>query len=185
MDYKISGEIYRFGAPILRAVGVPVVDFSPELGILFEQMGRMMRANQGIGLAAQQVGLAIRCCVVDVSGCAANEKDFCLLNDHPVARDSIMPLYICNPRIVAAENLCTLGEGCLSIPQFYYEVERPEIITALFSDPKGNAQKITCNGLLARCMQHEFDHLDGKLFTDRLYPKGEKKFKRFLKNREQ
>jgi peptide deformylase len=183
MDYEISGEIYRFGAPILRTVGVPIVDFSPELGLLFEQMNRMMRTNHGIGLAAQQVGLAVRCCVVDVSECAADGKDFYIFNDHPVAPQTIMPLYICNPRIVAAENLCTLGEGCLSIPHFYYDVERPEIITALFSDPKGNAQKITCNGLLARCMQHEFDHLDGKLFTDRLSPNGEKKFKRFLKNR--
>jgi peptide deformylase len=184
MDYKISGEIYLMGAPILRTVGVPVVDFSEELGILFEKMDRMMGANKGIGLAAQQVGLAVRCCVIDVSECTADGKDFCILNDRPVALNSIMPLYICNPQIVAAENSCTSPEGCLSIPRFHYDVERPEIITALFSDPKGNAQKITCNGILARCMQHEFDHLDGKLFTDRLSPDGEKKFRRFLKNRE-
>ncbi|MDR0590703.1 MAG: peptide deformylase [Puniceicoccales bacterium] len=184
MDYKISGEIHLIGAPILRTVGIPIVDFSPELGIFFGQMDRIMRADQGIGIAAQQVGLAVRCCIVDVSECAAEGKDFCILNGNPVAPQAIMPLYICNPKIVAAEHLCTLREGCLSIPHFRYEIERPETITVFFSDPKGNAQKITCNGVLARCMQHEFDHLDGKLFIDWLSPSGEKKFKRFLKNRE-
>jgi peptide deformylase len=172
------------GAPILRTVGIPIVDFSPELGIFFEKMNRLMIANDGIGLAAQQVGLAVRCCVVDVSECAANGRDFCMLNGNPVAPHTIMPLYICNPQIVATENSCSFPEGCLSIPNFRYEVQRPEMITVFFSDPKGNAQKITCNGILARCMQHEFDHLDGKLFTDWLSPNGEKKFKRFLKNRE-
>jgi peptide deformylase len=184
MNYEISGEICLIGAPVLRAMGVPIGDFSPALADLFQKMSAIMKASQGIGLAAHQVGLPIRCCVIDTSECTDFEKDFCMFNGDPVAPASIMPLYICNPQIVEAKNLCTFSEGCLSVPHFRYHIERPEAITALFVDPKGNAQKITCNGTLARCMQHEFDHLDGKLFIDRLSPKGEKKFARFLANRE-
>jgi peptide deformylase len=184
MNYEISGEICLRGDPILRTIGDPVVDFSPALDGLFRKMYKIMAANQGIGLAAQQVGLALRCCVIDTSECIDAQKDFCIFNDTPVNLASIMPLYICNPQITEAKNLCTLHEGCLSIPHFQYDVERPEMISVLFYDPKGNVQKINCNGMLARCMQHEFDHLDGKLFTDRLSPKGEKKFKRFLKNQQ-
>jgi peptide deformylase len=183
MNYKIEGRIYTMEEPILREVGVPIVDFSPELERLFKEMHAIMEEHNGIGIAAQQVGLALRCCVVDVRKCVDPAEDFCILNGQSVDPAEIMPLYICNPEILEKENLCSAYEGCLSVPDFQSVVERSEIISVKFSDHRGKVQQIRCNGILARCMQHEFDHLDGKLFIDRLPAKVQKKFQRFLKNK--
>ncbi|MDR3317689.1 MAG: peptide deformylase [Puniceicoccales bacterium] len=184
MNYKINGKIYVIGEPILRTIGSPITDFSSKLSDLLNEMYKIMKTNEGIGIAAQQLGLAIRCCVIDISEYNNIQNDFCMHNDKRVAPTSIMPLYVCNPKIVKIKGECVAREGCLSIPDFGYDVKRFESIEVEFQNSKGEAQKIECNGILARCMQHEFDHLEGKLFIDRLSPKGQKKFKRFLKNKE-
>jgi peptide deformylase len=107
----------------------------------------------GIGLAAPQVGDERRLIVIDV----AREDD-------PPA-----PMQIVNPEILwASDEKCIMNEGCLSIPEVYYDVKRPEQVRVKFLDETGATQEVDADGLLARCLQHEIDHLDGVLFIDHI-----------------
>jgi len=107
----------------------------------------------GIGLAAPQVGDERRLIVIDV----AREDD-------PPA-----PMQIVNPEILwASDEKCIMNEGCLSIPEVYYNVKRPEQVRVKFLDETGATQEVDADGLLARCLQHEIDHLDGVLFIDHI-----------------
>ena len=107
----------------------------------------------GIGLAAPQVGDERRLIVIDV----AREDDL------------PEPMQIVNPEILwASDEKCIMNEGCLSIPDVYYDVKRPERVRVKYLDEKGAAQEIEADGLLARCLQHEIDHLDGVLFIDHI-----------------
>ena len=107
----------------------------------------------GIGLAAPQVGDERRLIVIDV----AREDD-------PPA-----PMQIVNPEILwASDEKCIMNEGCLSIPEVYYDVKRPKQVRVKFLDETGATQEVDADGLLARCLQHEIDHLDGVLFIDHI-----------------
>lgn len=186
-DFTIDGGVHTVDEPILRQKGVPITDFSPKLKQLFEQMHRIMKEHGGIGIAAEQVGIAYRCCVVDVAECfpeadgkkASEPKILCRLDGVDCNPKELMPLYFCNPEIVATEGSCDFREGCLSVKDFYAEVTRPQKITAKYQDCEGQWHTLECDGILARCMQHEFDHLDGIVFVDRLSPKDTKKWQRF------
>ena len=135
----------------VRSAPVDVVD--DNVRTLLSDMLETMRAADGVGLAAIQIGVAKRCIVADVHA-----------PDEPPA-----PLKLVNPEIVwRADERVSREEGCLSFPEHYAEVERPESVTVAYQDETGAAKEITAVGTLAVCLQHEIDHLAGVLFVDHL-----------------
>jgi peptide deformylase len=146
-------SIYVYGSQVLRKRAKAVPEVSPALKRLAEDMLKAMYESGGIGLAAPQVGELVRLIVADVSG--DEEK-----------RD---PRVLFNPVIVATRGKATGEEGCLSVPGVWAEVTRPEIITVKGLDLEGAPFEFKdVDGLLARCIQHEIDHLEGVLFVDKI-----------------
>jgi len=160
-----SLRIHVHPAPILREKAEEV-DPTPEVRAAAERMIELMRGADGIGLAATQAGLAWRLFVADVpqdpeAEAAAGEGGVLLHTAGP-------EVYI-NPVITAAEGAPTLfEEGCLSLPGIRGELPRPPVVTMEWTDPDGQRRSGTAGGLLARCWQHELDHLDGVLIIDRM-----------------
>lgn len=140
-------DIRVLGDPVLRKESIPVEEITDNLRTLIADMFETMYASEGIGLAAPQVGRTERVAVVDVEG----------------ARYTLI-----NPEVVERTGGAKSEEGCLSIPNIYGDVERPATVTVRTLDENGNTHEIVADGLLGRCMQHEVDHLDGKLFIDYL-----------------
>ena len=145
-------EILEFPDPRLRTVAKPVERFDAALRQLVDDMIETMYDAQGIGLAATQVNVHQRLLVLDVSE----------------SQDT--PRVYVNPEIVAREGSETCEEGCLSVPGIYAEVSRAEKITVSARDAEGQPFREALDGLQAICVQHEIDHLDGKLFVDYLSP---------------
>ena len=141
-------DIRVLGDPVLRKPTKPVTQITDELRTLIADMFETMYAAEGIGLAAPQVGRTERLAVVDV-------------NDDPFV--------IINPEILETSSARSKAEeGCLSIPDIYADVERPKTVTLRARDRDGKPFERDASELLARCLQHEIDHLDGKLFLDYL-----------------
>ena len=139
--------------PRLKKKSTPVAAVTDDIRQLLDDMLETMYDAPGIGLAAPQIGQTIRVIVVDV---ADEDK-------------TAEPLKMINPEIVASsEAEGTYSEGCLSLPEHYAEVTRPETVTVRYLDIAGQSQQIEADGLLATCIQHEIDHLDGILFVDHL-----------------
>ncbi len=139
--------------PRLKTKAKPVEAVDDDLRKLIDDMLETMYEAPGIGLAAPQVGVLKRLLVLDVAG-----------KDDPPA-----PMAFINPEIVwESDDLNVYEEGCLSIPAHYAEVERPAAVRVRYLDRDGKRQEIEADGLLATCLQHEIDHLDGKLFIDYL-----------------
>lgn len=163
MPYRIT----QYNEPILRQKGEPVTTFDGELKVFARGMIEAMRDAEGIGLAAQQVGVARQFCVVDVRG-SGNDYQ-CVLDGKPQPPELLMPLYLANPVISRkGPETSFYEEGCLSIPDVRAEVERPDLITVKYQDLNGRERILECDGILARCIQHELDHLEGILFIDHL-----------------
>lgn len=142
--------------PRLKKVVDPVADITDDLRKIADDMLETMYDAPGIGLAGPQIGLMSRLIVLD-----------CVKDDDTPPR----PLVMFNPRIIAAsDEKSVYEEGCLSIPDQYADVERPAEVTVEWMDRDGNAQSETFDKLWATCVQHEIDHLDGKLFIDYLSP---------------
>ncbi len=141
-------DIRVLGDPILRQATTPVATISDELQRLIDDMFDTMYHARGIGLAAPQVGRTERLTVIDLGA---------------------EPLVFINPDVVTSSSGKAKGEeGCLSIPDIYADVERPKTVTVRALDRHGKAFERDAADLLARCLQHEIDHLDGKLFLDYL-----------------
>ncbi|MDY3929486.1 MAG: peptide deformylase [Clostridia bacterium] len=140
-------EIREKGDEILYKVCKPVKFFDKKLGILLDDMYETMKSKDGVGLAAPQVGILKRAVVVDVG-----EKKIELIN----------------PEIIASSGTQTGSEGCLSVPGVYGEVERPKEVTVRAQDREGNFFEVSGSDLLARAFCHEIEHLEGKLFLDRV-----------------
>lgn len=144
-------KILEFPNPNLRKIAVPVTSFDNDLKCLIDNMFETMYEANGIGLAATQVDVHKRLLVLDVS----EER-----ND---------PKVFVNPTIdVIESDLADYDEGCLSVPGFYETVSRPKKITVSAQDKEGSQFEIEADGVLSVCIQHEIDHLDGKLFVDYL-----------------
>lgn len=167
----MSLRIVHYNDPVLRKKGEPVANFSPELRKLAQAMIATMHAAEGIGLAAQQVGEALQLCVVDLRE-SSEDFDWLLDGAHPPL-SLFMPMIIANPVITIAKNTPTeiVEEGCLSFPEIRGDVKRPEKISVKFDDERGVPHILVCNGLLARCILHEADHLAGVLFIDHMTKK--------------
>jgi peptide deformylase len=144
--------IVRFGDHALERPAEPVTVFDAELDRLIEDMIETMYAAPGIGLAAPQVGVSKRVCVIDISG---GKKGGDLL-------------VLVNPEFVVREGMQLEDEGCLSVPGFNATVARPARAVVRAFDRAGQPQELEATGLLARAFQHELDHLEGRLFLDRL-----------------
>ncbi|WP_174239140.1 peptide deformylase [Litoreibacter roseus] len=142
--------------PRLKKVSTPVDDLSDTLRTLANDMFETMYDAPGIGLAAPQVGVLQRLIVLD-----------CVKGEDEAPR----PIAMFNPEVIAASDEKNIyDEGCLSIPEQYAEVERPAEVTVRWMDIEGAEQEETFDGLWATCVQHEIDHLEGKLFIDYLKP---------------
>ena len=144
--------ILEFPDPRLRTKAQPVTTFDKALHELIDAMFATMYAAPGIGLAATQVNAHKQLLVLDVS----EEKD--------------QPLVLINPKIIERDGVQVYQEGCLSVPGIFADVERAEHIVVEAQDRHGQAQRVEAHGLLAVCIQHEMDHLIGKLFVDYLSP---------------
>lgn len=162
-------RVTQYGESILREKGEPVEDFGPGLRTLANDMLATMDAADGIGLAAQQVGLKQRFCVVDLKSGAVDTGET-LLDGRPIPPQLLMPLYLANPEVGFPEVSDTevMEEGCLSIQGIRGLVERPFRILVSYQDLESEPHQLACEGLLARCIQHEVDHLNGVLFVDRM-----------------
>ena len=143
-------KILEFPDPRLRTKATAVEAVDDEIRTLIDDLLETMYAAPGIGLAATQVNVHKRVLVTDVS------------------EDKSQPLALVNPEIVSKDGVEVMEEGCLSVPGFFEEVERAESIVVRFLDRDGKQQELEVDGLLAVCIQHEIDHLDGKLFVDYL-----------------
>ena len=144
--------ILRYGADVLHRPAATVTDITAEIRQLIDDMVQTMYAAPGIGLAATQVGEPLRIFVADIS----------------VGRNAADLITLVNPEFVERDGMQLEDEGCLSVPGFNATVARPERIVIKGLDRDGNERRIEGTGLLARCFQHEMDHLDGTLFVDRL-----------------
>ena len=153
--------------PRLKLVSEPVAQVDDEVRALLDDMLETMYDAPGVGLAAIQIAVPRRVVVIDVAG-----------KDEPPA-----PWFLVNPEITwASEEMNVHEEGCLSIPDYYEDVTRPARVRARFLDRDGKQQEIEADGLLATCIQHEIDHLNGVLFIDHLSRlKRERAMKKFQK----
>lgn len=141
-------SILEFPDPRLRKIASPITDVTGKIATLADDMLETMYAAPGIGLAASQVNVHQRLIVVDIS----NEKN--------------EPVILINPKIVATEGEREAEEGCLSVPGFYEPVTRPARIEVAAINRNGEPYTMVAEGLLAVCIQHEMDHLEGRLFVD-------------------
>ena len=145
-------EILKYPNPILARKAAPVSAVTPEIRELAAGMAEAMYANQGVGLAAPQVGASVRLIVIDLSG--------------PDKREALMTLV--NPVVTAASGEQEDEEGCLSVRSYRTVVRRAATVTVTAQDLDGNPLTIEADELLAVCLQHEIDHLEGVLFIDRI-----------------
>jgi peptide deformylase len=182
--------------PLLRAKCAPVAEVDDRVRALMDDMLETMYDAPGIGLAASQIGVLERVIVVDVAK-RQEKEDLADREDEALeetsgehapgegqrANVSPNPMCLANPEIVwASEELSVYEEGCLSIPEFFEEVERPAKVRVKYLDRDGHACEIEADGILATCLQHEIDHLNGVLFIDHISRlKRERILKKFSK----
>ena len=153
--------------PVLREVCAPVETVDDDIRALSDDMLETMYEAPGIGLAASQIGILKRMFVLDVAKEDAPKE----------------PMVFIIPKIVwSSDEMSVYQEGCLSIPEYFEDVERPAQVTVQFLDREGAEKEVKADGLLATCIQHELDHLNGKLFIDYLSKlKRDRVIKKFTK----
>lgn len=160
----MASPICVYGNPVLRKKSVPVKEVTDEIRILADRMLGIMYAQDGIGLAAEQIGHTEAVFVLDVP-VAADQNGQGLPNNPGVK----MPQAFINPEIIGeSEETAIAEEGCLSFPKLYVPVERPAEVVLRYLDRDGKTQVINTKGLLARAIQHELDHLNGVLLVDHM-----------------
>lgn len=157
--------IRKYGDPALRIKGKPVAEVDGRIRELADNMLETMRAANGIGLAAQQVGEALQLTVVDVSA-VEDRPSTMAWNGREVNPNDHMPLIILNPRIETGPEKEIASEGCLSFPEISADIERAGWAKVEAQTLDGERVEIEATGLLARALQHEIDHLNGILFID-------------------
>lgn len=159
--------VRTMGDPVLREIARPAGAVTPELRQLAEKMTGVVQAFEGVGLAAPQIGESIRMVVFNLP----MES----MGDHPSEGEEKllpkMPFAVVDPEIIfVSPDTEIRNEGCLSLPDIWAPVERPSLVFFRAMTLDGELIECECGGLLGRCIQHEMDHLDGKLFIDRVEP---------------
>ena len=160
-------EILKYPDSRLREISKPVSKFDAELKKFAKDLLETMYEENGIGLAAPQVGKLLRVLVVDTR--PRDTKGRYEKNELAELESKVeQPLVVINPEIIKGNGKTRYSEGCLSVPSFFEDVERFETIELKYQDVEGKTHLLTTDGLLAICIQHEMDHLEGTLFIDHL-----------------
>ncbi len=159
--------VLKYGHPTLRKKGARVEKITPAIRKLIDDMMETMRAARGVGLAAQQVGHALQVAVVDVTE-VTDRPSTLSLDGEPADVESFMPVVLINPEVTPVGEIVSAPEGCLSFPDVFVDIPRPESVDVVATNEKGKPLAFRCGGLLARAIQHELDHLKGILFIDRM-----------------
>lgn len=159
--------IVAYGAPVLKKEAVEISNEYPNLDQLIENMWETMYASNGVGLAAPQIGLSIRLFVIDAAPFSEDEE----LDEAEVTLLKTFKKAFINPTIIEEDGpIWEFNEGCLSIPDVREDVSRHERIRIHYWDEQFKEQELVLTGLAARVVQHEYDHIEGVLFTDHLSP---------------
>ena len=167
MIRKMILPVLKYGHPMLRQKGVRIESITPQIKQLIGDMFETMHAAKGVGLAAQQVGHALQFTVIDVRG-VTDRPSTLQLGGKPASVADVMPLVLINPQFKPCGEPVAGPEGSLSFPEMYADITRPESIEVTASNEHGQRLEFRCGGLLARVVQHEYDHLQGILFIDRM-----------------
>jgi peptide deformylase len=159
--------VVKYGHPTLRQKGAHVDALTPHVRQLIVDMFETMYDSSGVGLAAQQVGEALQLCVLDARE-APDRPSTLMIHGKSVDPQSLMPLVLINPELTPSGPFCSGPEGCLSFPEIYADIERPDCIHVTAMNEKWERLEFDCCGFLSRAIQHEVDHLNGILFIDRM-----------------
>ena len=162
-------DIVHYGHPALRTKGRHVENVAEIRGLVRDMLDTMRNAR-GVGLAAQQMGRPLMLCVIDVAG-IKDRPSAMWIDGAEVAPSDHMPLVLVNPEIETAGSAATGEEGCLSFPGIYSKISRPPRVRVTATDRDGHTISFAAAGLLARAILHEYDHLLGELFIDRMTPR--------------
>lgn len=168
--------IVKYGHPALRQKGARIERITPEIEKLIADMFETARHAHGVGLAAQQVGQALQLAVLDVRD-ITDRPSTLELAGQPADVASFMPLVLINPEVKPLNESVTGPEGCLSFPEMFADITRPESVEVTALDGRGEKIQFRCGGLLAKAIQHEWDHLQGILFIDRMSLKARNELK--------
>jgi peptide deformylase len=160
-------DVVKYGHPALRQKGKRIDTITPAIKTLIANLLETMHAYKGVGLAAQQVSIPLQLTVIDVRG-VADRPSSLELNGSPADVNEFMPLVLINPELKPFGEPVAGPEGCLSFPEIYAEITRPEGVEVSSLHLNGKQIQFRCGGLLARVVQHETDHLHGILYIDRM-----------------
>lgn len=159
--------VVKYGTPVLRQRGARIDSVTPVIEKLIADMFETMYAYHGVGLAAQQVGVPVQLTVIDVRG-VTDRPSSLDVDGEPADVSRHMPMVLINPELTLIGKRVIGPEGCLSFPEIFADITRPDTIEVKALDAKGKPLHFRCGGLLARAIQHETDHLHGILFIDRM-----------------
>lgn len=168
-------NVLKFPDPRLRHKGKTVEEITPQLKQLAEDMLETMSSKNGVGLAAIQVAQPVRLLVADTRSELSEEKEEqSRYSSSSLKKDLVakikQPLILFNPEVIKKQGQVVFPEGCLSFPSYFADVKRAEIVEVKALDKNGKEVLIKTDGLLSICLQHEIDHLNGRLFIDHLSP---------------
>ncbi len=160
-------KIVHYDHPVLRKKAQPVKVFTAEIQALVDDLLESMRAVKGVGLAAPQIDVSLQLAVIDVTGIKERPSKM-WIKDQPVDPTDYMPLILINPQLRLTKSKVIATEGCLSFPVLTLEIARAQRVTCITETPDGGKLEFEAAGLLGRAVQHETDHLHGKLFIDHI-----------------
>lgn len=160
-------KVVKYGNPMLRKKGARIESITPAIRRLIADMFDTMYDARGIGLAAQQVGEALQLTVLDLRE-VVDRPSTLEINGEPIDVKEFMPLVLINPELKPGGKTVAGPEGCLSFPEIFADIARPEIVDVVATNEKGERIEFRAGGLLGRAVQHESDHLQGILFIDRM-----------------
>ena len=160
-------EVVKYGHPALRQKGARIETVNADVKRLIADMFETMYAAKGIGLAAQQIGQALQLTVIDVRA-VTDRPSTIEVDGKPADVPGHMPLVLINPEIKPEGESVAGAEGCLSFPEIFGDISRPEFVEVQALNEKGKPISFRAGGLLSRAVQHEVDHLRGILFIDRM-----------------
>jgi peptide deformylase len=169
-------KVVKYGEPVLRKKGAKIEAITPEIKKLIADMFDTMYASKGVGLAAQQIGQALQLTVIDVRG-VTDRPSTLEVDGKPADVEEFMPLVLINPELTTVGEPVAGPEGCLSFPEVFAEITRPQFVDVKALNEKGKPIEFRAGGLLGRAIQHEWDHLHGILFIDRMERKAKDELK--------
>lgn len=169
-------KVVKYGDPVLRKKGARIESITPDIKKLIADMLETMYDSKGVGLAAQQVGHALQLTVIDVRG-VKDRPSSLELKGKSADVPEFMPVVLINPELTLVREQVAGPEGCLSFPEVFAEITRPEFVDVKALNEKGKPIEFRAGGLLSRAVQHETDHLNGILFIDRMDKKTKEELK--------